>query len=241
MAITPLSQLFNTFLFACFALATYRFSAIVFQGAFVLCSLFVFRGCLRGMRARAVFPVIPVLAFVFAVNCFRGSGEVIARFGIFVLVRQGVLRGTYYASVIILLFVMSRLLTKGFSQGELFDSLYTLSRLLKRSGGASAPRDPMNSEATFLAVLFSVLGMFQVAYAEMRIFFRKGERSLKRKCVAYFRSVYEKSLSEFQGTDAGSWRLVRPLPLDYVYSASQIALLAAAAVLPGRLPWLQGP
>lgn len=238
MAITPLSQLFNTLLFACFSLITYRFSTLVFQSALVLCSLLLFRGCLRGMRARAVLPILPVLVFVFAVNCFRGSGEVMARFGVFVLVRQGVLRGTYYACVIILLFMMSRLLTKGFRQEELFNSLYTLSRLLKKSGRGPGRGGPPDSEATFLVVLFSVLGMFQVAYTEMRIFFRKGEPSLKRKFVAYFHSVYEKSLSEFQGMNAGSWRAVRPLPLDYVYSAFQLALLAAAAVLAEPLPWL---
>jgi hypothetical protein len=241
MAITPLSQLFNTFLFACFALTTFRFSSIVFQTVFVLCSLFFFRGRLGKMKVRSVLPVLPVIVFVLAVNCFRGSGEVAARFGVFVLVRQGLTRGVYYACVIFLLFVMSRLLTKGFPQDLLFNALFTVSRLFGRSkfarGGPGAPP----SETDFLAVLFCVLGMFQVAYAEIRIFFRKGERSLKRKCIAYFYAVYEKSLDAFKNMDAGSWSPVVPLPFDYVHSALQVAVAAAALFVTGPSNWFGGP
>jgi hypothetical protein len=192
------------------------------------------------VRARAVLPVLPVLVFVFAVNCFRGTGEVVARFGVFVLVRQGLQRGTYYACVILLLFVMSRLLTKGFPQDVLFNSLYTISRFLKIHAPAHGRSAAPASEADFLAVLFCVLGMFQVAYTEMRIFFNKGERSLKRKCVAYFHTVYDKSLDAFHGMDPGIWRPVVPLPFDYAYSAFQVALAVAALFVPEPMKWLGG-
>jgi hypothetical protein len=82
--------------------------------------------------------------------------------------------------------------------------------------------------------------MFQVAYAEIKIFFSKSERSLKWKCVAYFHAVYEKSLEAFEGTGAGSWRPVVPLPFDYVYSSLQIALAAAALFIPEPQKWFGG-
>ena len=256
--VTPLSQLFNILVFACVSLSAPGFSAVVYQGAGVLFSLFLLRGRLRGAKARSVLPLLPVLGFVFAVNSFRGSGEVVARIGVFVLVRQGVVRGTYYSCVIALLFVMSRLLTKGFSRGDLFDSLYTLSRAFGRragrhrgfpepAGGGRFEGNPdgaeRSAEATpaaggaFLLVLFFVLEMFQIAYAEMKGFFGKEERSLKRKLIAYFRSVYEKSMSEFALMDAGKWRAVRPLPLDFVSSALQVCLMGAAVAFRLPLPW----
>jgi hypothetical protein len=213
------------------------FPAVLYQGAAVALSLFLFRGRLGGAKARAMLPLVPVLAFVFVVNCFRGSGEVVARVGVFILVRQGVLRGTYYACVIALLFVMSRLLAKGFSQGELFGSLYTLSRAFGKPFGGGSREDGPPGETGFLVVLFCVLGMFQTAYSEMKVFFRKGERSLKRKFIAYVYAVWEKSHSEFDNRATEAWRTARPLPLDYAYCALQIAVLAAALVFPLPRGW----
>ncbi len=65
------------------------------------------------------------------------------------------------------------------------------------------------------------------------------KKSLKRKFVAYVYMVYEKSLAEFNNRETEAWRLVRPLPLDYAYSALQIAVMAAASVFPLPLTWLR--
>lgn len=269
MAITPLSQLFNTLLFAFYSLLTHSFTTILFQGALVSFSLLFFRKNVRGVRVRAFIPILPVLVFVFTVNCVRGYGEVMLRLGIFVLVRQGIQRGLYYVLVIVFLFIMSRLLTHGFAQEELFNSLYSLARFfgkLKLPGRRSCPggwiaRRPADDTAgvargiahgiaaseaarpddpcppavvTFLLVLFSVLRMFQVAYAEMKLFFKKGERSLKQRVIDYFYAVYGKSMEEFDGIETSSWRTVRFLPFDYLYVSLQVALLVASSVL--RIP-----
>jgi hypothetical protein len=86
-------------------------------------------------------------------------------------------------------------------------------------------------------VLFHVLKIFRVAYAEMKFFFspgtwRKGDgRGLRGRIISYFHEVYTKSLEEFENADAqtlGQRRGIKLLPLDYLLIAFQTAFLAAS-------------
>jgi hypothetical protein len=243
MAITPFSQLFNTLVFAVFALTTCRVSTLFAQGAVIAVSLFFFKSKLRDFGFGSILHIIPILLFVFALNCFRGNGEIVLRLGILVVVKQGIQRGIYYSCVIAELFAMSRLLTRGFGEDELVAAFASvIPAAARRRGRRRGESETAHCAHTvsfgdFFLVHFYVLKIFKVAYAEMKIFFspgtgRKGDgRGVRGRIISYFREVYTKSLEEFENADAqtsGQPRGIKLLPLDYVLIALQTAFLAAS-------------
>jgi hypothetical protein len=243
MAITPFSQLFNTLVFAVFALTTFRVSTLFAQGAVLAVSLLFFKSKLRDFGFGSIIRIIPILLFVFTLNCFRGNGEIVLRLGILVVVKQGIQRGIYYSCVIAELFAMSRLLTRGFGENELVAAFASVMPVAaKRRGRRHAESETARGAHTvsfgdFLLVLFHVLKIFRVAYAEMKFFFspgtwRKGDgRGLRGRIISYFHEVYTKSLEEFENADAqtlGQRRGIKLLPLDYLLIAFQTAFLAAS-------------
>jgi len=240
VGITPISQLVNTLAFGAFALATRRFLTPGLQAVLVGFSLFFFRKRLRDLELAAFLHVLPILLFVFVMNCFRGHGEILARCGIFVLVKQGLLRGAYYCSVIVLLFVMSRLLTKGFGETRLLSLFIALSDWFYKVFPRIEGRVRVEGEVPggFLLLLFYVLRMFQTAYSEMGEFFRSrrkgGDTTVRRRIIAYFVRVYRKAMIELGNTrhehERPSARSSGLVAADGLYISLQAAVIAASLV-----------
>jgi len=160
---------------------------------------------------------------VFILNCFRGGGQVILRYGPIILLKQGMIRGAYYSAVIIELFYMSRLLTRIFSSEVLLGALSSLDNLVFRVF--------KRKEKRFFIVLYHVLGIFAIIYTELKIFFRGKKGGLKHKTVHFFHSVFTKSLHEFEIQSCGSIDPVRPKKADYVLISAQLVAFCLISVL----------
>ena len=175
---------------------------------------------LRDLRLTDILPLLPVLLFVFALNCLRGGGQIILRYGPIVILKQGIFRGVYYSAVIIELFLMSRLLTRGFSSEVLLGSLSSIDENIWRIFGRKKKRrNPFT-------ILFYVLGIFQITYSELRVFFSRRERGLKKKVVRFFYSVFEKSLKEYETLKQIPVVLIKPKVSDGILIAAQILVFS---------------
>ena len=164
-----------------------------------------------------------MLLFVFVLNCFRGGGQVILRYGPILLLKQGMMRGAYYSAVIIELFYMSRLLTRIFSPEVLMGSLSSLDTLISRIFKHRKKR--------FFIVLYHVLGIFALIYTELKIFFRRKERGLKQKTVQFFHGVFEKSLRDFEVRNIVCIDPIRPQKADYALISAQLVAFSLISVL----------
>jgi len=200
------------------ALIFRSFLLVSVQGVFIFFVFILTRTCLLlrvRIHPKEIIPLIPVLLFVFTLNCFRGGGELLFRYGPILLLKQGIIRGSYYVAVIIELFLMSRLLTRAFSSELLLGSLSTLDLFLFRAF--------RNRKGNFFLVLYYVIGIFSHVYAELKIFFRATEQNLKQKTVIFFRSVFEKSLIEFDEGNRAQMMEIRPKRGDFLLVSVQIA------------------
>lgn len=224
---TVFSLLINLILFVSFALLYETFVTILLQGMIILISFLIF-----GIRCREIpvwdfIRLLPVVLFVFMLNCFRGGGEIIFRFGPFVLLRQGILRGAYYSAVIAELFMMSKLITKGFPSNHIISALYSIDAFLfKKSGFQKRSSQP--PARNFFLILLYVLKIFQITYSELRLFFKTGKGSLGNKILQFFSTVFKKSLNEYEKIGSIEIITLRPVFLDYLYITVQAVCLSSA-------------
>ena len=180
---TAFSQIVNIALFALFALITRLYAIVLLQSVVVLVSLLLFRVSIRSLPLRLFLPVMPIVIFVLILNGFRGTGEVLARLGPFVIVKQGILRGVYYSAVILYLWLMSRILTIGCGEKELLLTLSSFSRNKKASG--------------IILILYYVLRIFHNTYGELKVVFRSSGKNMKERVLEFFFTAFEKSKSDF--------------------------------------------
>jgi hypothetical protein len=171
----------------------------------------------------------------------RGGGEIIARFGPFLVVKQGIVRGLYYSIVIGELFIMSKLIAKGFPQELLISTLYSIDLSIPKKGRVKGVAEGKPSASlhrynrSVFLVLFYTLKIFEAAYSEMRLFFSRNSNPLKDKIVRYFSSVFEKSLREYENLDSIEVERIKPVFFDYVYISLQILLLSFTFILKRQL------
>jgi hypothetical protein len=217
--------------FAVCALLFPSFLLLALQGAFILFLIAMGRtGVLLKVRlsAKELLPIVPVVGFVFVLNCFRGGGQVMLRWGPVLLIKQGMFRGLYYSGVIIELFLMSRALSRAFSSGQLLSSLSFIDAVFPKFGKNGASR--------LILVLYHVLGIFSHVYAEMKIFFRGKEWNLRQRTVQFFLKAFDRSLQSYEEGSGADFAVVRPTTADILLVSIQIcaiaALVAAETVLP---------
>lgn len=224
---TPFSLLINLILFVSFALLYETFVTIILQGMIIFISFFAFGIKYREIPVRDFIRLLPVVLFVFMLNCFRGGGEIIFRFGPFVLLRQGILRGAYYSIVIAELFMMSKLITKGFPSNQIISTMYSIDAFIfkKIRFQKRFSKPPVRN---FFLILFYVLKIFQITYSELRLFFKTGTGSLKNKILQFFNTVFKKSLNEYEKIGSISIVTLKPVFLDYLYIAVQVVCLTSA-------------
>ena len=177
------------------------------------------------LRPKELLPILPVLLFVFILNCFRGGGEVILRYGPILFLKQGMLRGFFYSAVIIELFYMSRLLTKVFSPEVLLGTLSSLDTFVSR---IFKPRNK-----SFFVIIYHVLGIFSLIYTELKIFFRGKKMGIKQKTVYFFQSVFEKSVNAFEVRNRPRINPIRPQKADYVLISAQLVSFTLIFALRG--------
>jgi hypothetical protein len=196
----------------------------------IIVSFLLLRGTLRDILTRDYLRLVPILVFVFTLNAFRGGGEIIIKAGPFVLLKQGIFRGIYYSAVIIELFVMSRLMSNGFSPDLLISTFYTIDRhVFKRF--LFRKEKPKGDRNSFFLVLYYVLKIFQTVYSELRLFFKAGQGSLKEKTVLFFNTVFSKSLDEYEQLNKVSVYTVKPVYQDYIFMAGQAACLSTSMLI----------
>jgi hypothetical protein len=181
--ITPLSQIINIVLFSVFALVSKSYSALVLQCLVLLLSFILCGISPRDIPLKQLAAVLPVIGFVLILNCFRGTGEVLFRIGPFVIVKQGVFRGILYSVVIVQLWVMSKLLTIGFTERQLLQSV------------SSDGKTGVSFDA-FL-VLYYILRIFHNTYMELRTLFSGTRKGIKGRTVRFLVHAFERSKEEY--------------------------------------------
>jgi hypothetical protein len=234
--ITAFSQIVNLLIFAVFALSTRYYTTIVFQSIPIILSLFICRKNLNEFRLRELTPLLPILLFVLIMNCFRGSGEVLMRFGPFVVVRQGLLRGIYYLIVITQLWLISKVLTKGFGEEALLSSLYTIDSVFNKSG----------KRRSLFVVLFYILRIFRNTYAELKVLLKKrstapvagflkkrpgsSSSSMRERILLFFYSSFERSKEDLESSSKVTVKKQPPVINDYLYILAGLGCITLAYI-----------
>ena len=80
-------------------------------------------------------------------------------------------------------------------------------------------------------MLFYVLKIFQLTYAELRIFFMVREKDYKKKILRFFHIVFKKSLSLYDEKDTRELSLVKPRVYDYFFVFFQIVSFSLIFIL----------
>jgi hypothetical protein len=226
--ITPFSLIFSMPIFIASVVVGKSTLTLVIQGLFLLMCTLIFNldpGALRGKR---LLSMIPLLLFVVLFNAFRGSGEILLRAGPLMLMRQGLLRGIYYAVFILELWVLSGFLT-GFEELQLISTLSTIGRFLKVRKGSG--REDMS------LMLFSVLKLFHGTYVELRQFFARGSGSLAARTLSFVTALFRRAEREFEESGNVNPIPIRPRPADYLFVAIQIVVLVIPFIpkMPGHV------
>ncbi|UCB46862.1 MAG: hypothetical protein JSV25_05425 [Spirochaetota bacterium] len=235
--ITALSQIINLLVFAVFALLTRYFTTIAIQGLLIIYSIYLCRIKLKEFRLKEIIPLLPILGFVLILNCFRGSGEILLRLGPLVLMKQGILRGLYYFVVISQLWLLSKVLTKGFGEEAVLSSLHTLDRVLTKS----------RKRRNFVVILYYILRIFHNTYAELKIVLKHSKTAsikdfskqqagystptLKERILLFFYASFERSKEDFEKSSRISVKKQRPVVYDYLYIALELCCMVLAFLL----------
>ncbi len=181
--ITPLSQIINIILFTVFTLVGKSYSAVVLQCTVLLLSFFLCRISPCDIPLKQLAAVLPVICFVLILNCFRGTGEVLFRIGPFVVVKQGIFRGLLYTAMIVQLWLMSKLLTIGFSERRLLRSASSLSK----TGGKFG----------IFLVLYYILRIFHNTYVELKSLFSGTRKGIKERTVRFLVGAFERAEEDY--------------------------------------------
>jgi len=223
LKVTSFSQLINIIIFILFSLLTQYPITPLLQLGLILISYYILKIHLRAIKFKEVLPILPILLFVFIINCFRGNGEIAFRFGPFALVKQGIYKGYYYSFVIGILFFMSKILTKAFDYNENISVLYSIDRVI-------ISRMPfIKSEGSFhnrklLIVVYYILRIFENTYSELRIFFDESKFSLKQKLILFIYSVFKLSENNYLEMDGLEISTIKPITGDFLYISFQLSM-----------------
>ena len=76
------------------------------------------------------------------------------------------MRGVYFSLVIGELFIMSKVLTKGFSKNHLLSVMYSIDKFALRR-----VKSFKNKTGEFFVILYYILRIFHNTYSELSIFF----------------------------------------------------------------------
>jgi len=243
--ISPYSQCINILVFTIFALLT-NYKAIIFVQFFpITLSIIIFSMKIKNFQIRDIFNIFPLLFFIFVVNSFRGGGEIIVRFGILLLIKQGMVRGLYYSGIIIELFFMSRLLTGSFSEKQLISVLFTVNKtastlfsyLFSRKKKFYERKKSLlynlntHERINIVFVFYYVFLIFNIAYSEFNLFFKRSKMPVKQRTILFFQRVFKKSTLEYKRIDSIDVKTVYPLYGDYLYCLVQIISCASSVYL----------
>ncbi len=230
--ITPYSQIINILIFILFVLITTSNMTLIFQAVFIPLTALLFRIRIRDLRIKQLFYLFPVLLFILIFNAFRGGGEIVFRAGPLIVMKQGILRGLFYATFVIELFFMSRTLTKSFNESELLSMLHTMSDMFQsRRNKRWVQTSQVNAPAPFVLILYHILKIFHNTYAELRIFFKTGAGSIREKTVNFIRTVFLKSARDFEIHSRSNISKTKPQGLDWLYVGLQVCFLVSASII----------
>jgi hypothetical protein len=221
--ITPISQIVNIAFFALFALITRYFAAVLLQCAVIGMSLLLCRGKLIHLPARQFLPILPIVGFVLVLNSFRGTGEVLLRFGPFVVVKQGILRGVYYTAIIVQLWFMSKVLTISYTEEDLMRAVSAFSRNRKSSG--------------VVLILYYIFKIFHNTYSELGVVFKGGvvgkggKKRIRERVVLFFNSAFEKSKGDFDRLSGYTPAQMGSTAADFFYMSFEAGVLLASFLM----------
>jgi energy-coupling factor transporter transmembrane protein EcfT len=213
--ITPFSLIFSMPVFIAAVVLGKSTVTLVIQGVFLLISVLIFTLDPSALRWKRLLSLTPLLLFVVLFNAFRGGGEILFRAGPLMLMRQGLVRGIYYAFFILELWVMSGFLT-GFEELQLISTLYTIGWFLKGRKGSG--KEDMS------LMLISVLKLFHSTYVELRRFFARGSGSLKRRTLVFIAALFRRAEGEFENSGNVKPVPLRPRSSDYLFVTIQVVV-----------------
>ncbi len=131
------------------------------------------------------------------------------------------MRGLYFSLFIGELFIMSKVLTEGFSKNHLLSVMYSIDGFALRRV----------KKGEFFVILYHILRIFHNTYSELGIFFKRGKIPLKKRVLIFINSAFERSVNEYESLHKISVTMVKPHLGDYIYIFFQIAVLSAAFLL----------
>jgi hypothetical protein len=208
---------------------------LIFQAVFIPFTALLFQIKIRDLRIKQLFFLFPVLLFVIIFNSFRGGGEIVFRAGPLIVMKQGILRGLFYATLIIELFFMSRALTKSFKEGELISTLYTINAVFHRRRNKEGIQiTKINATPSFVLTLYHILKIFHNTYSELRIFFKGSAGSIRDKTLHFIRTVFMKSARDFELHSRTNISKMKPRGLDWLYVGLQVSFLVSASIIEMR-------
>lgn len=192
----------------------------------------------RNIRIKEITPIYPIILFVFSLNCFRGSGEIVFHYGPIIILKQGIVRGVYFSLVILEIFFISKLLTRGFPLQQLLSMLYSIDIVIKKIMNRQTDMRRKKPHSSFSRInifqlFFYVLNIFQIAYSELKIFFKVKEKGYRNKIVQFFNSVFWRSLKDYENKDDYELFIIKPGRMDYIYGTIQILLYASIFLMKG--------
>ena len=223
---TPYSLMLSIPIFILFSLIFRNAFALLLQVIFIVMALLVCGFSLRGLR---ILPLIPLLIFIIAVNAFRGGGEILYRAGPFIIMKQGMERGLYYAVFVLELVAMSTMLTRSFSEEQLVSAFHSIGRLFSRKSRAKA------DQFSFSLMLFCILRTFHAAYSELRIFFRKNPLSFRQRTLLFVRKLFQQVMRDYEKSRGFYPETLQPRMGDMAVVICQLCILVAAILLVRRV------
>jgi len=223
LKVTPFSQIANIIIFTIFSLSTRFFITPLLQIILIFTAYYIFKINIKDIHFKYYIPIIPIILFVFIINSFRGSGEIIVKLGPFVVVKQGIQRGYYYSFIIVILFIMSKTFTKGFNANVHISVLYSIGKAISNKM-LFLKRPNANNNKDFLIVVYYIFKLFENTYSELKIFFKMTELSLRNRLICFLYSVFEKSEENYEELRSIEIKPTRPVSSDCVYIFFQISL-----------------
>jgi len=220
---TPYSVMLSIPIFILFSLIFRNAFTLLLQALFIVMALLVCGFSLRGLR---ILPLIPLLLFIVAVNTFRGGGEILYRAGPFIIMKQGVGRGLYYAVFVLELVAMSTMLTRSFSEEQLVSVFRSVGRLFSRKSHEKAA-----DHFSFTLMLFCILRTFHAAYAELRVFFRKSPLSFRQRTLLFVKKLFQQVMRDYEKTHGFYPETIKPRIGDMAVVICQLCILIAAILL----------
>ncbi len=206
MKISIITLILNLFLFFITALLIKSFLLIFVQLIAIIGLIFANGVNIKSYKFQRLIYLLPILFFIILLNTMHGSGEVMFKFGPFLFIKQGLIRGLYYALFILVLYLMSRFFTVVYGEDKIVENLQDV-------------KVNENIRMFFFTILY-VIRIFNIIYNNLGTFIKRSNKSsFKDKLIKffYFSFIESKKYRELMYINKSSNSGLKLRFCDYVY------------------------